>query len=236
VEVAGGDEQADVESRRKPFDRGEVDVREADVGRWKAGRECIGMPHFDGDAVRFCVPTRRLDRRRVHVDGDDRMEPELRSGDRKDAGAATRVEQAPAAELVQETETEPSRRMRTRPEREARVDDDRQRIGRRLLPRRPDPERADPDRPVKLAPALLPARLDRLGGDPRELPAQASLPRRVRVDGELAVRFLEPLGVEIEQLRGRLLELVGRNRDDDPAELVQRNALFSFSKNPSSLL
>ena len=55
---------------------------------------------------------------------------------------------------------EPGRGMRAGAERTAGVDHDRERLGRRLLPRRPDPERADPDRVVELAPAVLPAVVD----------------------------------------------------------------------------
>ena len=99
----------------------------------------------------------------LEVDADDRREAEQRGGDREHARAAADVEQARRGELEQELEAEPRRRVRAGAERAARVDDDRERVGGRRLPRRPDPERADPDRPVELAPAVLPARLDVVG-------------------------------------------------------------------------
>jgi hypothetical protein len=87
---------------------------------------------------------------------------------------------------------------------------------------------------VELAPALFPARLDRLRRHIREEFPEPGLPGGVRVDRELAVALLEALGVELEEARRRLLEQLGRNLERDPPELAQRNALFSFSKNPSS--
>ena len=124
--------------------------------------------------------------------------------------------------------------MRPCAERAAGIDDDRDRIGRRLLPRRADPERPDPDGPVELAPALLPARLDRLRRHIREELPEPGLPGGIRVDRELAVSLFEPLGVDLEEPRPRQLEQLGRNLEYDPPELAQRNALFNFSKNPSS--
>jgi hypothetical protein len=90
---------------------------------------------------------------------------------------------------------------------------------------------------VELAPAFLPPRLDWLGGDVGELAPEPVFAGRVGVDGERAAGFLEALRMELEQLGRDLLERLGRSRDDDPPELAraQRNALFSFSKNPSSL-
>jgi hypothetical protein len=87
---------------------------------------------------------------------------------------------------------------------------------------------------VKLAPALLPPRLDRARGDVGEGAAKAFLARCVGVDGELAFALLEALGMEIEQPCPRLFQPIRRDRDRDPTELAQRNALLSFSKNPSS--
>jgi hypothetical protein len=89
---------------------------------------------------------------------------------------------------------------------------------------------------VKLAPALLPSGLDRGRGDRSEDELQSLLAVGVRVDREFAVRLLEALGMELEQPRPRLLEDIRRNRDRDPPQLAQRNALFNFSKNPSSRL
>jgi hypothetical protein len=87
---------------------------------------------------------------------------------------------------------------------------------------------------VELTPALLPAGLDRLRRHIREELPEPGLPGGVRVDRELAVSLLETLGVDLEEARPRRLEQLGRNPQRDPSELAQRNALFSFSKNPSS--
>jgi hypothetical protein len=46
--------------------------------------------------------------------------------------------------------------------------------------------------------------------------------------------LLEPFGEQREHLGPRGLRTVAADRDRDPAETAQRNALFSFSKNPSS--
>ncbi|HEV2903239.1 MAG TPA: hypothetical protein VGW30_08260 [Gaiellaceae bacterium] len=124
--------------------------------------------------------------------------------------------------------------MRARPEGTTGIDDDRDRIRRRLLPGRPDPERPDPDRPVELAPPLLPAGLDRPRRDLREELPEPCLSVGVRVDGELAVGLFEAFRMELEEPGPRRLERLSRNRECDPPQLAQRNALFSFSKNPSS--
>jgi hypothetical protein len=50
--------------------------------------------------------------------------------------------------------------MRAGAERAAGIDHDGEGVTRRQLPRRPDPEWPDAHSPVKLAPAVLPARLD----------------------------------------------------------------------------
>jgi hypothetical protein len=91
---------------------------------------------------------------------------------------------------------------------------------------------------VELAPTFLPPRLDKLHGRAVELGAQSLCPFGVRVDGESMLGLLEALGMEVEQPGSCFLELLGWNRERDPAELAraQRNALFSFSKNPSSVL
>ena len=89
---------------------------------------------------------------------DDRLEAELRSSDREHARAAADVEQAGRLELLQQLEREPRRRMRTRAEGPAGIDDDRLGSRRRLLPRRTDPEAPDDDAVVERAPAVLPAR------------------------------------------------------------------------------
>ena len=69
---------------------------------------------------------------------------------------------------------------------------------------------------------------DLLRGDVEAL-AQPVLAQRVGVDGEAAVELLDALREEVEQLR----ELGLAACDDDAP---QRNALFSLSKKPSSLL
>ncbi|HEX2292401.1 MAG TPA: hypothetical protein VHH55_03755 [Gaiellaceae bacterium] len=60
---------------------------------------------------------------------------------------------------------------------------------------------------MELAPALLPARLDRRRRDPSEVLPKPVLPSAVGVDGQLAVGLLESLRVELEQPRPRLFEL-----------------------------
>jgi hypothetical protein len=89
---------------------------------------------------------------------------------------------------------------------------------------------------VELPPALFPPRRHHLGGDAGELVPEPLFARRVRVDRQRAGGLFEALGMEIEQPGARFLEPIGLDRDLDAAELsaAQRNALFSFSKNPSS--
>src|SRR2546422_7753302 len=125
--------------------------------------------------------------------------------------------------------------MRSGAEGAAGVDDDSERIRIRLFPRRPDPERADADRLVEAPPPILPA-VRNLDGDcpaPERLP-EPLLPARIRVRRELeavgAVELLEAGWKELEHHRARLLGALQRDRHRDPAQPVQRNALFSFSK------
>jgi hypothetical protein len=89
---------------------------------------------------------------------------------------------------------------------------------------------------MELAPALLPAGRHRLGRNGVELVPEPLFAGRVRVDRKRAGRLLDSFGMEVEQPRARFLEPIGRDRDLDPAKLSlgQRNALLSFSKNPSS--
>jgi hypothetical protein len=90
---------------------------------------------------------------------------------------------------------------------------------------------------VELAPPLLPPGLDELRGRFGKLAPQPRFPGLIRVDDEPLVGLLESLGMELEKLRSRFLELLVRDRKRDPEKLAaQRNALFSFSKNPSSVL
>src|SRR5581483_6027496 len=101
-------------------------------------------------------------------------------------------------------------------------DDDRRRVGGRVLPRRADPEPPDANAVVELAPCVLPPvanvlRLDHVEADGR----------LVRVHGIRAVELLHAVGEEVQQ------EEQLRLAPDDHVPL-QRNALFSFPKKPSS--
>ena len=114
------------------------------------------------------------------------------------------------------------------------VDHDGCRSGRRLLPGRADPERADDHRDVEAPPFVLPPRGHGIDLDLIEVSAQVGKPCVVRVDDE-GIRFLEKAGRrEVEQLRDHLLEPTRWDGDPRTEELAQRNALFNFSKNPSS--
>ena len=173
------------------------------------------------------------------VDRNDRREPEPSRRDREDARAAADVEQASALELEQELQAETGRRMTTCPERAAGVDHDRVRRRGRSLPRRSHPERPDLDRPVERAPPFLPAVRHRVRPDRSERSPETFLARCVCVGDELdpvaRVAFLEPLGEELEHERtSGLGALQGNNGGDASERRPQRNALFSFSKNPSS--
>jgi hypothetical protein len=90
---------------------------------------------------------------------------------------------------------------------------------------------------VESAPPLLPAELDRFRARPAEYLPQPLLAARVRVRDELEavvqLHLLEPLRKELDHRRPRLLRPRGRHADRDAPE-DQRNALFSFSKKPSS--
>ena len=145
----------------------------------------IGLPDVDRDAVVGGVPLGRLDRLRVEVEREHRLEAELCGRNREDAGAAPDVEHAPAVLAREQLEAQLGRRVPTGPECAARIDHDRDRPFVRLLPRRPDPERADADGLVELPPAVLPVVLDvgRRGAAER-LP-DPLLPGRVRIRGEL---------------------------------------------------
>jgi hypothetical protein len=77
------------------------------------------------------------------------------------------------------------------------------------------------------APVVLPTARDSFRGDVEAL-AERELAVAVGVDGETALDLLDPLREAVEQL----CELGLAACDDDPS---QRNALFSFSKKPSSL-
>jgi hypothetical protein len=83
---------------------------------------------------------------------------------------------------------------------------------------------------MKLAPALLPAGLDVLCGN-----AGRRLTLGVRGELELVGddALLEPFRKALEPFGPRLLRALERDANRDA---LQRNALFSFSKKPSSCL
>jgi hypothetical protein len=81
---------------------------------------------------------------------------------------------------------------------------------------------------VELAPRFLPALGERRRADVEELP-ERGLAGVVGVDGKAAVDLLDADRKDVEQL----CELDLAAGDEDAS---QRNALFSFSKNPSSAL
>jgi hypothetical protein len=79
---------------------------------------------------------------------------------------------------------------------------------------------------MEFPPRLFPALCERGRGDVEVL-AERAFPRVVGIDGVPAVDLLDADGEEIEYLR----ELELATGDEDAP---QRNALFSFSKKPSS--
>ena len=169
------------------------------------------------------VRERRLDRRLVEVDAEDRLEAEPRRGDREDAGAAADVEQE--ARLQGLSSSSVSRVVGCAPVPKARPGSMTIGSAPAPLPRRADPEAADLDAVVELAPARPPSR-----------PAMSVVvddiePERrlVGVDREGAVELLDALGEDVEEEH----ELRLPSDNDVP---LQRNALFSFSKKPSSAL
>ena len=91
---------------------------------------------------------------------------------------------------------------------------------------------------MEIAPALLPAGVDGVCPDRAERSPETLLPTRVGVGHELdAVRevtLLEAFREELEHQRPRALRTLWRDDRRDAAQRGQRNALFSFSKNPSS--
>jgi hypothetical protein len=92
---------------------------------------------------------------------------------------------------------------------------------------------------VELLPAFLPVRRHVGGRDGTERGQQPRLASRVGVGRQhdliAAVGFLEALGKEREHLGARALGRVAGDGDRDPSDAAQRKALFSLSKNPSSL-
>jgi hypothetical protein len=83
---------------------------------------------------------------------------------------------------------------------------------------------------VKSPPRVLPAGADLLDRDPVEIPRELlDVGRELQLALDLAL--LEPGGKSLEPVRARLLRALGGNTKRDA---LQRNALFSFSKKPSS--
>ena len=114
------------------------------------------------------------------------------------------------------------------------VDHDGRRSGVRLMPGRSNPERADDHGDMEAPPLVLPPRRHWIDLDLIEVSAQVGKPCVVRVDDE-GFLFLDEAGrSELEQLSDHLVESTRWNGDPRTEELAQRNALFSFSKNPSS--
>ena len=127
------------------------------------------IPFFDAradrDAVQLGIPSRHLDRDRIDVDGEHRLEAELRCGDREDTRSAADVEQGTGWEIGEELEAESRRRVGARAERATRVDDDGDCVARRGFPRRADPQRTDTNTMMKRAPTVFPAVFDRSHAD-----------------------------------------------------------------------
>src|SRR5829696_2850812 len=128
VEVPGGHERAHVDRRTDRLHRGEVDIREADIGARQPAAEAVAEQHVHLDAVRLDVSPRCLDGCLVVVDRSNRAEAKLRRGDREHTRAAPDVDEAARLEREKEVEAEARRRVRARPECAAGVDDDRDRI------------------------------------------------------------------------------------------------------------
>jgi hypothetical protein len=86
---------------------------------------------------------------------------------------------------------------------------------------------------VEPAPTVLPAGLDlgRLGLGECSLDASGGLAVGGELDRNCVLGFLEPFRGKLDEARAQLLGLLSRNADRGAD---QRNALFSFSKNPSS--
>jgi hypothetical protein len=127
--------------------------------------------------------------------------------------------------------------MSPRTEGTTRIDYDRSGVGRRIVPGRADPERSDPDGLVKRLPTIAPIGGDVLPPDTSEDVPKAFLAARIGVGDELdpvgRFHFFEALWEELEHLGARFLSTLDGHGNRDPPDRVQRNALFSLSKNPS---
>ena len=92
---------------------------------------------------------------------------------------------------------------------------------------------------MERAPVVLPAQLHRLAAGVTKRSTKPLLANGVRVgrkhDCIGGLGLLEPVREELEQRRAGRFGCLRGYRDGDASELAaQRNALFSFSKNPSS--
>lgn len=91
---------------------------------------------------------------------------------------------------------------------------------------------------MKGAPAVRPVVAERFLVHLPEGARDPRTPVRVGVRDELelasALTLFEPTGLELEHEGARLLSPLERHADGDAAQTVQRKALLSFSKNPSS--
>ncbi len=203
-----------------------------------AGRERIEPPGVDPDAVSGRILLRHLDRNRVCVHGDDGLEAEQRRRDRDDARTAARVEQARRRTPSEELEARPRRGMRACAERAARVDDDGDLIRGRRVPGRADPETAGAHRMVELAPAFLPAGLDRCADRTRERISIADAPlRRVyAASSTVPGRSIssKPAGASTSSRARALSASSAATRTETRRRPAHRSALFRRRKNPSS--
>src|SRR5438105_5591478 len=237
-EVAGSDHGGGRRARTKLAHEGLGDVGDHELGLREPFLKRIGQAKVERDAVRRGVASGRLDRDRIVVDGEHRPEAEPGRRDRDHSGPAAHIGQALRRKLPEQLEAEPRGGVSPGAERAAGIDHDRLRVSRSGLPRRADPELADPNRPVKIAPAILPARgnvsgRDRAEGSPEALLA-AGVGVRRELDAVRKVSLLEPLREELEHDGARDLGAAGRDDRGDAPERPQRKALFSLSKNPSS--
>ena len=164
----------------------------------------------------------------------DGCESKFRGRDRQNARAAADVEEAASVDLEQQLEDKPGGLVRPGAEGAPGVDHDRRQSGLRLVPRRANPERPHDHRDVEAPPLVLPTGEYWIDLDLIEASAELGKPCVVRVDDD-GILFLEETGRrELEQLRDDLLEPTRWDGDPRAQELAQRNALFNFSKNPSS--
>ena len=123
---------------------------------------------------------RHLDCDRIDVDRGHGREAEPRGGDRDHPRPAAGVEDAPARLPGEELDARACRRMRARAERPARIDDDGGLAGGGDSHGGPIQRPAGAHRAMELAPAVLPARLDRRRDDVAELARAAAPPPRHR--------------------------------------------------------